>query len=45
MCSEVYQFREKYEKVEFFHVRRNNAYIKKYDQLCNAKLDAEGFKE
>ena len=45
MCSEVYKLSEKYEKVEFFHVGRNNPYIKKCDELCNAKLDAEGFKE
>ena len=44
MCSEVYKLSEKYEKVEFFHVGRNNPYIKKCDELCNAKLDTEGFK-
>ncbi|MFW9877965.1 MAG: ribonuclease HI family protein [Candidatus Thorarchaeota archaeon] len=43
MCSEVYKLSEKYEKVEFFHVSRNNPYIKKCDKLCNAKLDNEGF--
>ena len=43
LCSEVYQLCEKYEKVEFFHVGRNNPYIKKCDKLCNDRLDAEGF--
>ena len=44
LCSEVYKLREKYEKVEFFHVGRNNPYIQKCDKLCNDRLDAEGFK-
>ncbi len=44
MCSEVYKLCEKYEKVEFFHVGRNNTYIQKCDKLCNERLDAEGFK-
>ena len=44
MCNEVYKLSEKYETVEFFHVSRNNPYIKKCDELCNAKLDNEGFK-
>jgi ribonuclease HI len=43
MCGEVYKLSEKYEKVEFFQVSRNNPYIKKCDELCNAKLDSEGF--
>ncbi|MEE9378372.1 MAG: ribonuclease HI family protein [Candidatus Lokiarchaeia archaeon] len=43
MCSKVYQLREKYEKVEFFHVSRKNPYIKKCDELCNSQLDKEGF--
>ncbi|MEE9378367.1 MAG: ribonuclease HI family protein [Candidatus Lokiarchaeia archaeon] len=43
MCSEVYQLREKYEKVEFFHVSRKNPYIQKCDELCNSQLDKEGF--
>ena len=45
MCSEVHQLCENYEKVEFFHVGRNNPYIRKSDQLCNDQLDAEGFKK
>jgi len=45
MCSEVYKLCEKYEKVEFFHVGRNNPYIQKCDKLCNERLDAEGFKK
>ena len=44
LCSEVYKLREKYEKVEFFHIGRNNSYIQKCDKLCNDLLDAEGFK-
>ena len=44
MCGEVYKLREKYEKVEFFHVGRNNPYIQKCDKICNERLDAEGFK-
>ncbi len=44
MCSEVYKRCENYEKVEFFHVGRNNPYIQKCDKLCNERLDAEGFK-
>ena len=44
MCNEVYKLSEKYDKVEFFHASRNNPYIKKCDELCNAKLDNEGFK-
>ena len=43
MCGKVYQLREKYEKVEFFHVSRNNPYIQKCDELCNSQLDKEGF--
>lgn len=43
LCSEVYRLCEKYEKVEFFHVGRNNPYIMKCDKLCNKQLDAEGF--
>ncbi len=41
MCREVYKLREKYKKVEFFHVGRNNPYIQKCDTLCNERLDAE----
>ncbi len=44
MCSEVYQLCEKYEKVEFFYVSRKNNYIQLCDELCNSKLDIEGFK-
>ena len=43
LCSEVYQLCEKYEKVEFFHVGRNNSYIQQCDKLCNSQLDKEGF--
>ena len=44
MCGEVYKLCEKFEKVEFFHVGRNNSYIQKCDTLCNERLDAEGLK-
>ena len=43
MCSEVHKLSKKYKKVEFFHVSRNNPYIKKCDELCNSQLDKEGF--
>jgi ribonuclease HI len=43
LCSQVYQLRQKYEKVEFFHVGRKNQYIQKCDYLCNSQLDKEGF--
>ena len=43
ICGEVCKLYEKYEKVEFFHVVRNNPYIQKCDTLCNERLDAEGF--
>ena len=43
LCGEVYKLTEKYEKVEFFHVRRNNPYIQKCDKLCNDRLDSKGF--
>jgi len=45
MCSEVYKLCEKYEKVEFFQVGRNNPYIQKCDKMCNERLDIEGFKK
>jgi len=44
LCSEVYKLSEKYEKVEFFQVGRDNPYIQKCDKLCNERLDAEGLK-
>ncbi len=43
MSREVYMLCEKYERVEFFHVGRNNPYIQKCDTLCNERLDAKGF--
>ncbi|MFX0020155.1 MAG: ribonuclease HI family protein [Promethearchaeota archaeon] len=43
LCSKVYKLSEKYEKVEFFYVRRNNHFIQKCDKLCNDKLDTQGF--
>jgi len=45
LCSEVYRLREKFEKVEFFHVGRSNPYIERCDELCNDRLDAEGLKK
>jgi len=44
MCNEVYKLCNKYEKVEFFHVSRNNRFIQDCDKLCNSQLDKEGFK-
>ena len=41
--SEVYQLREKYEKVEFFPIGRSNPYVEPCDTLCNERVDAEGF--
>lgn len=43
LCMEVYSFSEKYEKVEFFYVSRDHRYIQKCDELCNSRLDEEGF--
>jgi ribonuclease HI len=43
LCNEVYKLREKYARVDFFHVGRNNRYIKICDQLCNEKLAKKGF--
>jgi len=45
LCSKVYKLCQKYEKVEFFHVGRNNPYIQKCDTLCNERLDVETFKK
>ena len=44
LCSKVFQLCEKYEKVEFFHVSRNNRYIQKCDEYCNSLLDNKDFK-
>lgn len=44
LYNQVYQLKEKFEKAEFSHVRRNNPFIQKCDFLCNEKLDSEGFK-
>jgi ribonuclease HI len=43
LCNQVYKLREKYEKVEFFHIRRSNQFIQKCDKLCNELLDTKGF--
>jgi len=42
--NQVSQLRQKFEKAEFFYIKRNNPYIQKCDTLCNEKLDSEGFK-
>jgi len=42
---EVHSLSEKYEKVEFFYVSRDNRYIQKCDELCNSLLDEEGLTE
>ncbi len=42
LSMEVYSLVEKYEKVEFFYVSRDNRYIQKCDELCNSRLDKEG---
>ncbi len=44
LCREVSSLSEKYEKVDFFHVSRDNRYIQMCDGLCNSRLDEEGFK-
>lgn len=43
LCNKVHQLSEKYEKVEFYHIERNNQFIQKCDKLCNDKLDDKGF--
>jgi len=37
--DKVYQLAKKFEKVEFFHIRRENPIIQKCDSLCNKCLD------
>ncbi len=39
LCSEVYLLVQKFEKVKFFHVGRENNFIKQTDKLCNDCLD------
>jgi ribonuclease HI len=41
LAKKVLALVEKYDKVEFFHIKRENPYIQKCDQLCNERLDAE----
>ena len=43
LCIKVHQLCEKFEKVEFHHVSRNNRYLQKCDELCNSQLDKKGF--
>ncbi len=45
LYSKVHQLCENYEKVEFFHMGRNNPYIQKCDTLCNERLDAKDLKK
>lgn len=44
LSSQVFQMIDKFEKVDFFHVKRNDPFIKKCDLLCNERLDIEGLK-
>jgi ribonuclease HI len=39
--TEVHHLSKKFEKVEFFHVRRDNYYIQICDKMCNERIDAE----
>ncbi|MFW9872740.1 MAG: ribonuclease HI family protein [Candidatus Thorarchaeota archaeon] len=39
----VHQLCEKFERVEFHHVSRNNRYLQICDELCNSQLDKKGF--
>ena len=39
--SEVHHLSKKFEKVEFFHIRRDNYYIQICDRMCNERLDAK----
>ncbi len=41
LCSEVYSLVQKFEKVEFFNVGRENKFIKQTDKLCNDCLDQQ----
>lgn len=43
LVREIQQLIKKFKKVEIFHVRRNNPYIQKCDQLCNDQLDSKTF--
>ena len=39
--SEVHHLSKKFEKVEFFHIRRDNYYIQICDKMCNERIDAK----
>ena len=41
LCNDVYSLVQKFEKVEFFHVGRENKFIKIADKLCNICLDRQ----
>ena len=43
LCEEVYHLSNKFDKVEFFNVKRENPIIQKCDALCNNCLDEMGF--
>jgi ribonuclease HI len=39
--KEIHQLMNNFQKVEIYHVKRNNTYIQKCDKLCNERLDTE----
>ena len=41
LVKQIRRLMEKFQEVEISHVKRNNPYIQKCDQLCNERLDAE----
>jgi ribonuclease HI len=41
LVKEIRQLMKKFQKAELFHVKRNQPYIQKCDQMCNELLDAE----
>jgi ribonuclease HI len=45
LCNKVHQLSQKYDKVKFFHVGRENQYIALCDKMCNDTLDNKGFKK
>lgn len=44
LCDQVYRQREKFEKVEFYRVGRENHFTQKCEALCNECLDRKGIK-
>lgn len=45
LYDKVFNQCQKFNKVEFFNVSRNNAYIKECDALCNKCMDENEFKK